>query len=68
MMPGIGGNEALKQLIEFDPKVLVIVASGYAINGPVQDAFAAGAKDYIGKPYDYESMMTKINHVWKNRS
>lgn len=50
-MPGMGGHECLKKLIEFDPDVKVIISSGYSKRGLVKDTLKDGAKGYLIKPY-----------------
>ena len=49
-MPGIGGKRCLEKLVEMNPRIKVIIASGYSVNGPTKDAIDAGAKGFVGKP------------------
>ncbi len=62
-MPGMGGHKTLKRLLELDPKVKVVIASGYSVNGLVKDSLAAGAAGYIGKPYRLHDMLHKVRDV-----
>ncbi|MCP4368375.1 MAG: response regulator, partial [Deltaproteobacteria bacterium] len=60
---GMGGKEAIKKLIEIDPKVRAIVSSGYS-NSPVITSY----KDYgfigvIAKPYNINELSKKLNEV-----
>jgi len=62
---GMGGKEAIKKLIEIDPKVKAIVSSGYS-NNPVMTKY----KDYgfsgvIAKPYNINELSKKLNEVLK---
>ena len=65
---GMGGKEAIKRLIEIDPKIKAIVSSGYS-NSPVMTSY----KDYgfigvIAKPYNINELSKKLNEVlrvWK---
>jgi two-component system, chemotaxis family, chemotaxis protein CheY len=54
-MPGIGGMEAVKQIISIDPSAKIIVVSSL---GGAQDklleALEAGAMSVISKPFDEE--------------
>ncbi|MCP4895821.1 MAG: response regulator [bacterium] len=62
-MPGMGGRHCLRRLVELDPYVKVIVATGY---GSEQEELAmkeAGARDFIGKPYRFEDMDRKIRAI-----
>ena len=62
---GMGGKEAIKRLIEIDPKIKAIVSSGYS-NSPVMTSY----KDYgfigvIAKPYNINELSKKLNEVLK---
>ena len=37
-MPGMGGQRCLQELLQFDPKAKVIIASGYTAHGHGQNA------------------------------
>jgi two-component system cell cycle sensor histidine kinase/response regulator CckA len=62
-MPGMGGHKTLKALLELDPRVKVVIASGYSVNGRVKDSLAAGAAGYIGKPYRLHDLLHKVREV-----
>ena len=48
---GIGGKEAVRKLMEIDPRVKAIASSGY-YNDPVMSRFSEfGFKDILAKPY-----------------
>jgi len=60
---GMGGKEAIKKLIEIDPKVKAIVSSGYS-NSQVMTSY----KDYgfigvIAKPYNINELSKELNEV-----
>jgi CheY-like chemotaxis protein len=63
IMPEMGGKQCLEELLAGDPDVKVIIASGYAIDGPTKEALEAGAKGFISKPYDTKELLTKIRNV-----
>ncbi|MDM8542463.1 response regulator [Desulfococcaceae bacterium HSG9] len=50
-MPGMGGQKCLKKLLEFDPDVKIIIASGYIDDALIKNATNYGAKAAITKPY-----------------
>ncbi len=60
-MPGMGGRICLKELLRLNPRTRVVVASGYAGNGP--DLLSEGAKGFIGKPYRLNLLLSKIREV-----
>jgi CheY-like chemotaxis protein len=66
-MPGMGGKRCLEKLVEMNPQVKVIIASGYSFNGPSKDAIDAGAKGFVGKPYEVRQMLQIIREVMDNK-
>ena len=62
-MPGMGGHKCLKGLLEMNPEVKVIIASGYSMDGSVKESLDAGAVGFIGKPYKLSDMLNSIKEV-----
>ena len=62
-MPGMGGCKFLQEVLQMNPKVKVIIASGYSINGQVKQAMEAGAKGYVGKPYQLADLLNTVRAV-----
>ncbi|MEH7126010.1 response regulator [Bacillus sp. JJ1773] len=50
-MPKMNGIDALKNIIEYDPKANVIICSAMGQNWLIVEAIKLGAKDFIVKPY-----------------
>jgi len=63
IMPGMGGMKCLGELLKINPQGRVLVASGYSAGGPAREAIDAGARGYLGKPYDIDKMLTVIREV-----
>lgn len=63
IMPEMGGRECLEKLLEFNPNVRVLVASGYSANGPTKEALHAGAKGFISKPFESHELLRIIRKV-----
>ncbi len=60
---GMGGEEAVKKLLKFDPEAKVIVSSGYA-TGPILSNFRAyGFSGVITKPYKIADMGATLQRV-----
>ncbi len=60
---GMGGKEAVKKLIEIDPKVKAIVSSGYA-SDPVMTNFRQhGFAGIITKPYQVSELSEQVKNV-----
>ncbi|MBF0227060.1 MAG: response regulator [Desulfobacterales bacterium] len=62
-MPGIDGKHCLKKLIEFNPDVKVIIASGYSEYSIIKEVMDLGSKDYITKPFVREDLAQRIRTV-----
>jgi two-component system cell cycle sensor histidine kinase/response regulator CckA len=60
LMPGMGGAETFQQLKGVDPKVRVLLSSGYSVDGEAQEVMAAGARGFIQKPYRLAVLSHKV--------
>ena len=62
-VPGaMGGKEAVKRLLDFDPHAVAIISSGYS-NDPVMANYKDfGFRDVIGKPFTAEKLSEVL---WK---
>ena len=63
IMPGMGGYECLNKLIELDPEVKVIVASGFLAEEQEERIIEAGARGFIGKPYRILDFLERLRKV-----
>jgi len=63
IMPGMGGKQCLAEMLKLDAQVKVVVISGYSDTIPIQETIAAGAKDFIAKPFKIRKMLAKIRDV-----
>ena len=60
---GMGGREAVRKLLEFDPKAKVIVSSGYS-NDPIMANYRHyGFCEAVSKPYRNEELRTVVQKV-----
>jgi two-component system, cell cycle sensor histidine kinase and response regulator CckA len=62
-LPRLGGYEMFMEMKELNPDIKVILASGYFEPNLKVDLVAAGAKDFIQKPYIAESIINRIREV-----
>ncbi|MHB1671844.1 MAG: response regulator, partial [Acidiferrobacter sp.] len=60
---GMGGREAVRKLLEFDPKAKVIVSSGYS-NDPIMANYKHyGFCEAVAKPYRNDELRTVVQRV-----
>ncbi len=60
---GMGGKEAVRKLIELDPKVKAIVTSGYS-NDPIMAEYTKwGFSGILVKPYRLEELCRSLNEI-----
>lgn len=62
-MPGMGGQQCLQELLEIDPGVKVLIASGYLNPGRFKEALEAGAVGFIPKPFKMVSLLTAVRQA-----
>ncbi|HEX4049060.1 MAG TPA: response regulator, partial [Elusimicrobiota bacterium] len=65
MLPRLSGHDVCRMLRE-DPKTAgakIVMVTGLGRGGDVEEAFAAGADDYLIKPFDSARLYKKIEKV-----
>lgn len=62
-LPRLGGWQAFQQMREINPRVKVILASGYLDPNLRKEMIEAGAVDFIQKPYIPEEILKRIRSV-----
>ncbi len=60
---GMGGMEAVKEILAFDPRVRAVVSSGYADNVALGKYEEYGFIDILSKPYTLDRLYTVLNRV-----
>jgi CheY-like chemotaxis protein len=63
MMPGMDGMTVLRRLLEMEPDLCVIAASGLRGHGRMHEMLAAGAKAFLQKPYSDEQLLDALSRV-----
>jgi two-component system cell cycle sensor histidine kinase/response regulator CckA len=66
IMPGMGGRKCLEELLKINPELRIIIASGYSVNGPSKEILKAGAKGFIGKPYNINQILKGVRETLDN--
>ncbi|GKX68564.1 response regulator [Inconstantimicrobium mannanitabidum] len=62
-MPLMDGIEALKSILNFDPKAKVVVVSALGQEAQVKRAVLSGAKSFIVKPLNDEYVINALRKV-----
>ncbi len=65
-MPGMGGSQCLQELLNLDPQVKVLIASGYSFDGEGRRLILNGAAGFVGKPYHPGELLAKVRSVLCN--
>jgi len=60
---GMGGREAISELLRFDPSVRAIVSSGYSSDLAMSDFREHGFRGMVAKPYDISELASIIRSV-----
>jgi CheY-like chemotaxis protein len=63
IMPQMNGGEAFDHLAAIHPKVKVLLASGYSIDGEAKNILARGCKGFIQKPFSLKDLSEKIREA-----
>lgn len=63
IMPGIRGDEMFDRLRQINPKVKVLLSSGYSIEGQASAIMAKGCNGFIQKPYSMAALSQKISEL-----
>jgi PAS domain S-box-containing protein len=62
-MPGKGGKQCLSDLIAINPRIKVLMTSGYCSPRQVEELITLGAAGFINKPYRSEDLLTSIRKI-----
>jgi two-component system, cell cycle sensor histidine kinase and response regulator CckA len=63
VMPGLGGKETFLRLRDINPKIRVLLSSGYSINGEVGEILKEGVGGFVQKPYKDNELIEKVREV-----
>jgi len=63
VMPGMDGIALTKKLLGLYPILPIMIVTGYSKDYPAESALAAGARDFIGKPFRYDELILRFNKM-----
>jgi two-component system, response regulator RegA len=59
-MPGMSGTELVPQLLRLQPKLRVVVLTGYGSIASAVEAMRLGAHNYLSKPADADDVLAAV--------
>jgi signal transduction histidine kinase len=62
-MPGMGGHECMRAMLEIKPGIKVVVASGYSQDSMVRYTLELGAEAFVSKPYSASELLETVQNV-----
>ena len=63
IMPGMDGSATFDRLRELNPSILVILSSGYSIEGQATQIIQRGCNGFLQKPFNMSELSQKIRSV-----
>lgn len=63
VMPMLDGIEATRQILTVDPRVRVVMCSALGQEPLVIESIAAGARDFIVKPFSPEKVLKVLDQI-----
>jgi nitrogen-specific signal transduction histidine kinase/CheY-like chemotaxis protein len=63
IMPVMGGKRCMDWLLQINPELKVIIASGYSPEETVKEILEGGAKNFINKPFNMKEMLQAVRKV-----
>jgi len=67
VIPNMGGSEAYDRMKEINPKVKVLLSSGYSINGQATEILERGCDGFIQKPFSMKKLSIKIMEILRRK-
>ncbi len=63
IMPGMDGRKIYQRLKEINSECIVLLSSGYSINGQAADIIEMGCDGFIQKPFNMGALSVKIREI-----
>ena len=67
-MPGKSGLDVLDEVLRMTPQTSVLLMTAFATAQTAVQAMKRGAYDYLIKPFDFEEVRLKIEHILKEKT
>ena len=63
IMPGMDGGQVFDRIREINPKMRVVLSSGYALSGPAERIMKRGCSGFIQKPYNITELSQVVRKI-----
>jgi PAS domain S-box-containing protein len=63
IMPEMSGKECSRKLVEINPSVKIVLASGYTANTNIEEESLPGVKAFLAKPYEPVDMLDVMRRI-----
>jgi nitrogen-specific signal transduction histidine kinase/ActR/RegA family two-component response regulator len=63
VIPGMGGKKCYEEILKLNQKAKILIVSGYSVNGPGKEALEAGARGFVGKPFDVSHLLHTVRQI-----
>jgi len=63
IMPGMSGSEVFDRLKQSDPKIKVLLASGYSLDGDAKRIMERGCEGFIQKPFTMRVLSARAREI-----
>jgi CheY-like chemotaxis protein len=63
IMPGMGGGETYDRMKENNPKVKVLLSSGYSVDGKAAEILRCGCDGFIQKPFNMKELSREVRDI-----
>ncbi len=63
IMPDMGGQECLGELLKIDPRAKILIASGYSPDAAMRGMLELGARGFVNKPFRLKEFLQEVRKV-----
>ena len=63
VIPGMDGKKCYEEILRINPMAKILIVSGYSANGPGKEAAEAGARGFVGKPFEIEHLLATVRDI-----
>lgn len=63
VIPGMGDKICYEEILKINPRAKILIVSGYPAEGPGKEALEAGAKGFVGKPFEVSHMLKTVRKI-----